>query len=411
MDSVSRYGSLDFAIEYGLDWDLLVTDCRFLCLSFPPSSLLNDRLRPLVQICCLVYALVVSRPKINIFDYTTYPDLSVRIEQDLLFLVLSRFAPEWLLGSKRFTNRLHTNLEIEVPKTVVDTFSAGLKYISPIAIKKSIVKASWYEFCTQALRSWDNRTWEQVEKSKDSDDPFYSLPIPFKLSGWAKPYEGKPNEDAWRILQAGWRELNSLLSNVPNLDRNGRSVEVESKDALQWCFDNDILVKPTDKNLGTALVSAAWYESKVSDFILKNKGYALISEEEARTVVTQTVAGIRGLCESSTTHNFTSGDLSKFLSSRLPPPRVVVDPCTGDEVTLPDDLESTIVSLPVFNGLPKIHKTPWGIRPVIPCHSVVQGPVSEFLSKILKTLLADHPQILTSRDFIQMCPSKIVPLS
>ena len=36
------------------------------------------------------------------------------------------------------------------------------------------------------------------------------------------------------------------------------------------------------------------------------------------------------------------------------------------------------------------------IRPVIPCHSVVQGPVSEFLSCILKTLLADHRQILTS---------------
>jgi hypothetical protein len=54
------------------------------------------------------------------------------------------------------------------------------------------------------------------------------------------------------------------------------------------------------------------------------------------------------------------------------------------------------MNLPIFNGLPKIHKSPWGIRPVIPCHSVMQGPVSEFLSVILKTLLADHPQILTS---------------
>jgi len=55
-----------------------------------------------------------------------------------------------------------------------------------------------------------------------------------------------------------------------------------------------------------------------------------------------------------------------------------------------------VILIPVFNGLPKIHKSPWGIRPVIPCHSVVQGPVSEFLSCILKSLLADHPQILTS---------------
>src|SRR5882757_829182 len=91
------------------------------------------------------------------------------------------------------------------------------------------------------------------------------------------------------------------------------------------------------------------------------------------------------LCyNNSTTGNFVTGNLSQFLGSRLPRPRVM------------DDWESLIVAIPVFNGLPKIHKSPWGIWPVIPCHSVVQGPVSEFLSKILKTLLADHPQILTS---------------
>ena len=68
----------------------------------------------------------------------------------------------------------------------------------------------------------------------------------------------------------------------------------------------------------------------------------------------------------------------------------------GGRVSVEDDWESLVLSLLVFNGLPKIHKTPWGIRPVIPCHSVVQGPASEFLSKILKTLLVDHQQILTS---------------
>ena len=166
---------------------------------------------------------------------------------------------------------------------------------------------------------------------------------------------------------------------------------MESKNALEWCFDNDILVKPTDKNLGTALVSSVWYEQKVSAFILNNKGYAFISEDEARTLVIRTITRIRALCyDNSTTMNFV-GELARFLSSRLPPlPRDMA----GN--VLPDDWEATVVALPVFNGLPKIHKSPWGIRPVVPCHSVVQGPVSEFLSKILKTLLGDHPQILTS---------------
>ena len=184
---------------------------------------------------------------------------------------------------------------------------------------------------------------------------------------------------------------------MPNLDRNGRSVAVKLKDSLEWCFNNNVLIKVTDKNLGTALVSTAWYEQKVSNFLLSNKGYTLISKGEACTLTQRTVKRIRDLCyNNSTTCNFTSGNLSQFLGSRLLPPCVVTDLLTGDETVLEDDWELVVLPLPIFNGLPKIHKSPWGICLVILCHSVVQGPVSEFLSCILKTLLANHQQILTS---------------
>src|SRR5258706_11871586 len=394
---VCTFGLFSFFDVYGLDWVLLSGTCRFLCMSLPPVSILNSRLRPLVQICCLVHVFSTTTPKINIFDYTTYPDLVVKVEQDLLFMVMSRFAPEWLLGSRRFTNRLHSNLDIDVPKIVVDTFSAGGKYLSPIVIKKILVKESWTEVFDRSLQSLaGGRHLNDRENDSDDEDPFYSIPIPFKLKGHVLPFEGKPDESIMRILQAGWRELNSLLSNVPNLDRNDRSVEVESKDVLEWLFAENILVKATDKNLGTALVSMDWYESKVSSFLLSNKGYTFISEDEARTLVQCMVGRIRALCYlNSTTHEFVKGNLSQFLGSRLSPPHVEVD-SFGNSLVQEDDWEQMIVSLPVFNGLPKIHKSPWGIRPVIPCHSVVHGPVTEFLSCILKTLLADHPQILTS---------------
>ena len=192
-----------------------------------------------------------------------------------------------------------------MPKEVVDTFSVGLKYISPIALKKSIVKELWTEFCAWALRSWDNSHLNEMQEKDSSSDPFYLIPVPFKLTGLAKPYKGKPNESILHILKAGWTEFNSLLSNVPNLDRNHCSVEVESKNALEWCFDNDILVKPTDKNLGTTLVSSVWYEQKVSAFILNNKGYTFISKDKAHTLVIQTITRIHALCyDNSTTMNF-----------------------------------------------------------------------------------------------------------
>jgi hypothetical protein len=90
------------------------------------------------------------------------------------------------------------------------------------------------------------------------------------------------------------------------------------------------------------------------------------------------------------------GNLPGWLNSRLPPLRRRRNEYTQELGYPEDDFEKMSVALPVFNGLPKIHKTPWKIHPVVPCHSVIQGPASEFLSKVLKTLLPDYPQILTA---------------
>ena len=73
--SVSPSRLYEFSDSYGLDWALLIDECRFLCVSFPTSVLLDSRLVPLVRLCCVVMSLLHAVPKFNIFDYTTYPDL------------------------------------------------------------------------------------------------------------------------------------------------------------------------------------------------------------------------------------------------------------------------------------------------------------------------------------------------
>src|SRR5258706_5495417 len=324
---VSVFGMFLFYEWTGMELSLSCGLCHFLCSTLLPISLLDSRLHPLIQICCLDFVLSTSTPKFNYFDYTTYLDLVIKVEQDLLFMVMSWFAPRWLLGSCRFTNQLHSNLDIEVPQMVVDTFLVGGKYLSPIVMKKSLVKESWTEFCDHTLKSWA-RSYHDNDRENDSDDedPFYSIPIPFKLKGHVLPFEGKPDKSIMHILHAGWRELNSLLSNVPNLDRNDQSIEVELKEVLEWLFAENILMKATDKNLGTALVSMDWYESKVSSFLLSNKGYTFISEDEACTLIQHMVKRICALCYfNSTTWAFVKGNLSQFLGSRLLPPHVEVD--------------------------------------------------------------------------------------
>ncbi|OBZ65050.1 hypothetical protein A0H81_14966 [Grifola frondosa] len=45
--------------------------------------------------------------------------------------------------------------------------------------------------------------------------------------------------------------------------------------------------------------------------------------------------------------------------------------------------------VPVFYGIPKIHKIPTKFRPIIPCHSCAQAPAGKYVSKVLKNLIAE----------------------
>ena len=50
--------------------------------------------------------------------------------------------------------------------------------------------------------------------------------------------------------------------------------------------------------------------------------------------------------------------------------------------------------LPKFYGIPKIHKNPVKMRPIIPCHSALQNPAAKYVSKVLKAVLANRPYVL-----------------
>ena len=57
--------------------------------------------------------------------------------------------------------------------------------------------------------------------------------------------------------------------------------------------------------------------------------------------------------------------------------------------------------VPVFYGIPKIHKQPVKMRPIIPCYSVTQHPAAKYVSKILKPIIQLAPTILHgSKDLV-----------
>src|SRR6202789_4029788 len=169
---------------------------KFLTHAFPPCVLLDSRLVRLVSLVCFMNECSITVPKINIFDHKTYPDIVTSIEYDVSLMVLSRYAPKWLLGSKRFTNDLHMNIETDVPTSVIGSLSAGAKYLPPISLDKSLVMDAWDDFHIRALRSWDRTIVKLVEsdddgleenKNSNKADTFYRIPVPFAVKDRARP--------------------------------------------------------------------------------------------------------------------------------------------------------------------------------------------------------------------------------
>ena len=52
-----------------------------------------------------------------------------------------------------------------------------------------------------------------------------------------------------------------------------------------------------------------------------------------------------------------------------------------------DPFDENLRKLPKFYIIPKIHKTPVFVWPILLCHSVVQGPAGKFVSKMLKGIM------------------------
>src|ERR1700733_3506641 len=51
-------------------------------------------------------------------------------------------------------------------------------------------------------------------------------------------------------------------------------------------------------------------------------------------------------------------------------------------------------NVPLFYGIPKIHKEPVKFRPIIPCHSAIQNPAAKYVSKKLKPIVVGSPTVI-----------------
>jgi len=167
-------------------------------------------------------------------------------------------------------------------------------------------------------------------------------------------------------LEKGKEELFRQLPSVfPIKDhRHPRRDHIKVSEAKQFMTVNHYLSLITDKNLGIAVVTEDWYSSELEKHLSDDTTYEIVRRIPWHTIES-------GIFDIDNWDCFTP-QISEYL--RLSPER----------------------SVPTFYGIPKIHKTPWALRPILPCHKWILAHVSKVLDFHLQPLLKLYPWVLQS---------------
>lgn len=188
------------------------------------------------------------------------------------------------------------------------------------------------------------------------ENPYYIPRFHVKNSEWDPPTAPDIIEEAMiKMEKALVKQASSLPQSMFLLNPDIKSL----RDFLQ---DGQFLVKITDKNLGLAVITKDWYSKECELHLSNKKAYTLVSPEAILGLDRKLFDIIKG--------NVFTPTIKKFL------------------------LQSMIADLPRFYVIPKIHKTPWASRPIIPSHSWVTSRASEVVDYFLQPLLSQYNFVL-----------------
>lgn len=120
---------------------------------------------------------------------------------------------------------------------------------------------------------------------------------------------------------------------------------------------SQFLVKLTDKNLGIAVLSKNWYETECEKLLSNTAVYKQIDRNKVLTYRNRVIKRIEN-----------------FISKQI------VTGTTADYLSLSDNDGG----IPQFHAIPKVHKTVWSLRPIIPSHSWVTKRSSQICDFVLR---------------------------
>ena len=258
---------------------------------------------------------------------------------------------------------------MSIPEKIDKILSLGHRFLFPSTFSK-VLPMSSYMSLARRIKWQVHYYYLRKEPSFLDKHPQFRLR---KDESFAVP----DTTPLWVVtmLEKGRLEMLSQIEAIPSTTVNTTVDPKYKRDLTQlrnWRKTNDFLVLQSDKNLGTTVVSREWYSGKLDGLILNNKDFVEISEANYFKMIEKV-----------------RGEIEAFDNDFLLPE-------IKDYILVDCNIRAAEKNMPNFHGLPKVHKEPWALRPIVPCHSYPLTNASKVLSMVLKPLVRDSPWILES---------------
>jgi hypothetical protein len=298
----------------------------------------------------------------------TYPDWLLTVSLPRAVQIIHLNTSLDILHASLFKNNIHCSTGVNVPLEIQHQLSVGMRFMFHSPRNSKLIRDAWVDF-TERIR------WRLFFAFKGDDnslyDPDYEVPKLVKRE--------PPRLPAYLELglDTGRNFVLSTISKIPIEDDRSayRSLTPNARQVRDFLVSNDLVVTNTDKNLGLAVSKRTWIVEKCQDLIDDAINYQHLHPLTAEQILDKQCTDMEQiaiLCE----RDLPNGDqIGTFMRHRI---------------TRPKEKHA----VPRFYGIPKIHKEPVKMRPIIPCHSAIQNPAAKYISKKLKPLIQAAPTII-----------------
>ncbi len=173
--------------------------------------------------------------------------------------------------------------------------------------------------------------------------------------------------------------VNSTIAKFPDVEKLGLPIKARQPDVRrisEFLQSHEYVITGTDKNLGIAVSTRTWIIEKSQDILNDVNNYRRLEHNEMISILNEKCEAMEILAKSAAKHvDHLEGTVADFLRSKI-------------------TLRGESHHIPSFYGIPKIHKQPVKMRPIIPCHTAIMNPAAKYVSKKLKPLIQQAATVI-----------------